>query len=79
MNEDLRSMIDDSNDTPVEVEKNSSEVDMSAFLDRLSRFEDKLDKVLSYVKTDDEKISIAEAEEKINEHEEYREAEKESE
>lgn len=80
MKEDLQALIGDSSteETP------SASVDMSAFFERLNSINEKLDKILELssrdVKIDESnnaKVGIAEAEEKIDENEEYKEEEKE--
>lgn len=76
MQEDLQALIGDTSaeKTP------SATVDMSAFFERLNTISEKLDKIIELstrdVKIDESnnaKVDIAEAEGKINEHEEYEE------
>ena len=83
MNEDLRAM---GSDSYYEGRANlrgddMSPADWSAFMDRFNAFDEKLDRVLKAVEKDvsidesnNDKVSITEAEGKINEKEEYRKA-----
>lgn len=78
MDEQLKALLDttDSGDSTSESDSNVSDM-----YERLTRLEQKLDKIISLVgkdvsidETNDDKISIDEAEGKIDEKEEYRES-----
>lgn len=82
MEEQLKALIGKSSAAAMPAE---SDANMSDLYERMTRLEQKLDKVLllldkdvSIDETNDEKIGIAEAEGKINEKEEYRESDEEA-
>lgn len=80
MGEDLIALVGES--ATNNVSSYPAEVDFSTFINRFDSLESKMDKVIELLSKDvsidesnNEKVSITEAEGKIDEHEEYREEE----